>query len=358
MNNKEKQAFKEKQIKKYLSLVKNHTENEIAELLNIKNRTVRKYAQQTNVKPKPNKYENKPLSDWFNLFNKTFSNELSVSNIVRDKNGKVFGDVTCNHCKKQWSARLHDKIKNKTMCNYCDKGNYGNKYTHEEVLSLLNNQYKDHWQWIKYGKYSKKDSIIKCTLCGFKQKVNLSDMINTTSKRCTNCQTGSFGEYVIKHVLRYNNIPYVSEVNVVVNNKTYRLDFLIQEKIAVEYSGLQHFEKGRYYNEDINNGVKVKAKWAVRNKYEFHEIVAKKTMDEIINALADVIQQPLQKPTPEFFTKSNNAIDDVLAYMKTHSARQTSKDLDIPISRIKKYIQIAGYSSISAWQAENKIDKL
>lgn len=341
---------------KYLTLTKNHTEKEIAEKLNLSERTIRRYAQQTGVKPKTNKFKNRTTNDWFNLFNKTFNPKLTVKNVNIDTNGKTTGLVTCNQCDTEWIARLPDKIKNKTGCISCDSGNYGNKYSEKEVLLSLNDQYKDQWQLIHYGRYSQKESIIRCTLCGFEHKVNLSDVINTTSKRCTNCQTGSFGEYVIRHVLRYNNIPYETEVPVHVNHKNYRLDFLIDNHIALEYSGLQHFKEGLYFNQDITDGVAIKAEWSKQKGYDFHEIIAKKTMNEIINDLSMVLKRPLIKPTPEFFAKSDENMVEVLNYMRHHSARKTSKDLKVPMSKIKKYIQINGYSSISAWQAENKND--
>ena len=44
-----------------------------------------------------------------------------------------------------------------------------------------------------------------------------------------------------------------------------------------------------------------------------------------------------------------------LEYMKTHSSRQTAKDLKIPNSKIKLYVNLAGYTSIREWQKDNKI---
>lgn len=42
--------------------------------------------------------------------------------------------------------------------------------------------------------------------------------------------------------------------------------------------------------------------------------------------------------------------------MKTHSARQTMKDLNISVTKIRKYVILDGYQSISDWQSANKID--
>lgn len=338
-------------------LAPDHTEKEIAEKMSLNERTIRRYAQKTGVKPKTNKFRNRTINEWIDLFNETFKQTLTIENVSIDKHGKTHGFITCSQCKTSWWARVSDKIKNETGCISCDEGNHNNKYTHEEVLLLLNEQHQNQWNMLKYGNYSKKESIIQCTLCDFKQTVNLSNMINTTSRRCTNCQTGSFGEYVIRHVLRYNDIPYESEVPVNIKNRKYRMDFLIDKRIALEYSGLQHFQEGLYFNQEINEGVREKAQWSKQQGYEFHEIIAKRTMNEIIHELSKIIKQPLEKPTPQFFAESDESMKTILDYMRNHSARQTAKDLNIPMTKIKKYIQLDGYSSISEWQAENKNDK-
>lgn len=91
-NEKRKQE-KIKRLQKYLALSKTHTEIEIAKILKINPRTVRDYAQQTGIKPKTNAFKNRTLSEWSDLFNKTFNDKLSITNIYRD-NGKVFGDIS------------------------------------------------------------------------------------------------------------------------------------------------------------------------------------------------------------------------------------------------------------------------
>lgn len=117
---------------------------------------------------------------------------------------------------------------------------------------------------------------------------------------------------------------------------------------------MQHFEKGLYYSTAVNAGVIVKQQWALSHGYEFYELTAKRTMTDIVESLAVALNQQLDTPTPEFFASSRESLKVVLNYMYTHSARATSRDLEVSISAIKHYVQLAGYESISAWQAENK----
>lgn len=201
-----------------------------------------------------------------------------------------------------------------------------------------------------------KNSTIRCRLCGHEQAVNLNDFINTTTRRCTNCQTGSFGEYVIATTLLYNGISFDRELRVDIDDKHYRLDFLIQHRLALEYSGMQHFKQGLYYNEAINDGVQKKREWAKSNGYAFIELIATYDIDNIIDDLSKALDLHLQKPTLDFFKQHNPDAATVLDYMRTHSMRQTMKDLSVPSSKIKTYVRLSGYTSVSAWQAENKTD--
>jgi hypothetical protein len=339
----------------YISLTKNHTESEISEIMHANPRTVRRYAQQTGVKPKSTKFANKTLSEWQQLFDETYNGELKIEGkLYRNDNGHIEGCCICQKCGYKWTVEINHKIRYKTKCIKCDKGNHGNRYDKDTVINKLNSVYAGQWSIVKYGHYSEKDSIIKCNLCGHESTVNLSDFINTTTMRCTNCQTGSFGEYVIANTLLYNRISFVREKTIRINNKKYRLDFLIDNKLGLEYSGLQHFEKGLYYNEKINVGVIQKQNWCKQHGYDFVELKAVYDIDNIIEMLSNVLDIKLEKPTSEFFKANNPDMTTVLNYMQTHSARQTENDLQIPRSRIEKFVKLSGYESISAWQADNK----
>lgn len=244
--------------KQYLILAQSHTEPEIAQILKLNPRTIRRYAIELGIRPQPTKFTNKPLTEWIQRFDSIYHGQITIkTDIHRDNRGHIKATCVCSRCKKEWTADINEKIRNKTGCKFCDKGKHGNAYSVDEVEQMLNRIYTGQWSLIKYEHYSRKDSIIRCNLCGTERYVDLSSFINTTM-RCTKCQTGSFGEYVIANVLRYNDISFEKEKIIIIDNHRYRLDFLINNRIALEYSGLQHFEKGLYYNEAINNGVKLK----------------------------------------------------------------------------------------------------
>lgn len=341
----------------YLQLASQHTEAELAEILHIGRRTVRRYAQNTGIKPKINKYRDRTPEEWAEAFKSEYGDELIlIGPMTKDSRGKLHSKCRCSTCGHEWTIHVQSKLREKTRCMRCDRGNHGNKYSEQDVENMMNQVYKDQWKLIQYGHYSQKDSVIQCTICGAKIEVKLADFIKTTTMRCTNCQTGSFGEYVIATTLRYNNVPFEREKQINVNGKKYRIDFLIDSKIGLEYSGAQHYEPGLYYNPDVNRGVELKKAWCLSQGYRFVEIRASYDIDQIIADVNNSTGLKLNRPTPEFFRTANPDIETVLTYMKTHSMRQTIKDLHVSSSKIKKYVYLSGYKSVSDWQSENKAD--
>lgn len=340
---------------RYLELAETHTCSELSDILGVAQNSIRRYAREFGIKPKPGKFTNLPASEWAARFSEAYSGKLELAgNPSKTTNGHLKATCRCLRCGHEWTICVQEKIRTMTGCEICDKGNWGNKYSIEETEAMLNKNYSSQWKIVKYGSYSKKNSIVKCTLCGTERTVKLADMANTTTCRCTTCQTGSFGEYVIATTLAVNEIPFEREKRIDIDGKRYRLDFMIDGRIALEYSGSQHFEKGLYYSKEINDGVDKKRDWCLANGYEFHEQVAAYDVNAIVTALSSIVGTPLKIPSPEDFRKTNPDIATVLSYMKTHSSRQTSKDLHVSIAKIRKYVTLDGYPSIAAWQAANQ----
>lgn len=340
---------------KYLELAGNHTCAEIAEILGVTRSSIRRYARELGVKPKPDKFTNLPERQWVERFDEAFAGRLELTTEpVKSKNGHLKAGCRCLRCRKEWTVCIQEKIRTMTGCNYCDKGNHGNRYSQAEAEAMLNRHYTGQWRIVRYGHYSEKDSIIKCTLCGTEQTVKLADMIATTTCRCTVCQTGSFGEYVIATTLTVNGVPFEREKRIDIGGNRYRLDFMIDGRVALEYSGAQHFEPGFYHKDSVNEGVEKKRGWCLENRYEFYELRAVYDIPEIVRMLSDVLHKDLRIPSPEDFRRTNPDMATVLGYMKSHSARQANKDLHVSIAKIRKYVKLDGYPSIAAWQAANK----
>ena len=340
---------------KYIKYATTKTKSELAEILNVKEETIRKYQRITGVKYKHEHYINRTIDEWYNVFNEIFKGELTLSNLERTKTGHLKGSMKCAKCNHQWTGNVMHKIRNRTKCAKCDKGNRGNKYSEQEVYNMINQQYKNHWSIVAYHNYSRTNNIIKCNLCGIEHTINLSDFINTTSMRCTHCETGSFGEFVIATCLDYNNITFVREYDVTINEHKYRIDFMINDTIGLEYHGDQHYNEGLYYDEKINYGVEQKRKWCNDNGFDYLELTYSKTMNNIIQSLSDILNIELTTPPSDYLKHYSPDMTTTLSYLSKHSARQTMKDLNIPVTKLRRYVSLQGYHSISDWQNENNL---
>ena len=341
--------------RRYAEIAGRHTQAELCGILGVHDRTIRRYALETGVKPKPTIYRNYSLNEYEARFKDAYDGRIEmITEPVRVGRGKVKAICRCLACGAEWQADIGAKLRDGTGCISCDKGNHGNKYSREQAEEKLNAIYQGQWEIIRYGKYSEKDSVIRCTLCGNKMPANISDFVNTTTMRCPRCQTGSFGEYVIANVLLRNGIPFDREKRIDVDGRRYRLDFLVDGRIGIEYSGAQHFQPGPYYDERINEGVRVKKDWCIRHGYAFEEIEAAYDVDEIIARLSKALGVPLERPSPAFFRSNNPGMAEVLGYMETHSARQAMARFGIPDTKIERYVKLDGYRSISDWQSDNR----
>lgn len=355
----------EYRLQQYKTLAPHHTLKELMSIIGVSKGQILNYKRKTGVNYKPNPtFTRRNVNQWASRFNEMYDSEMVATNPLKVNNDKgyqiILCDVLCLRCNNIYRVNIIPKVSKRTKCMYCDKGRHGNHYTHDEVEIKLNEFHKNHWSLIEYNDYSKKNSTIKCNLCDNTQIVNLSNFINTTTRRCTICETGSFGEYIIKTTLLFNNIHFQQEFVIMKNDVRTRLDFLITHPetkalIGIEYSGKQHFEEGCYFNKNINDNVEYKAQWLHDNGYDFHEIAATYNIEELISVLSEKLNYKLKRPTPEFISRIPN-LKSTLDYMLTHSARQTMRDLGISRDKIGLFVKIAGYDSVSHFQKSNGLN--
>jgi len=87
--------------------------------------------------------------------------------------------------------------------------------------------------------------------CGTKRAVLRQSLTSGASQSC-GCANQSHGELEIIRLLQLNNINFEKEYIIDLyfntsNNKT-RLDFFIENKYAIEFDGIQHFEETNFHH--------------------------------------------------------------------------------------------------------------
>lgn len=119
----------------------------------------------------------------------------------------------------------------------------------------------------------------KCLNCGRENiEVCLHDLEKGNTFSC-GCMNESHGEFLIKEILRLNNISFKTEVTFEMcrfpdTKALARFDFYVDNKYIIEYDGSQHFSPMAYNNCGWNNEDsfkktiehdKIKNKWCLKN---------------------------------------------------------------------------------------------
>lgn len=98
-----------------------------------------------------------------------------------------------------------------------------------------------------------------------------------------------------------------------------------------------------------------KRQWCKAHNITYLEQRYSKTMQSIILDLSKILQLSLKTPSSTYLQHYSNEMNEILAYLSTHSARQTMKDLNVPVTKLRHYVSLQGYLSISDWQRENNL---
>lgn len=78
-------------------------------------------------------------------------------------------------------------------------------------------------------------------------------------------------------------------------------------------------------------------------------------MNNIIQSLSEILNIELTTPPSDYLKHYSPDMTTTLSYLSKHSARQTMKDLNIPVTKLRRYVSLQGYHSISDWQNENNL---
>ena len=157
-------------------------------------------------------------------------NETTVS-----RNSLLNGTtISCGCYRKEKSAQHLAYLASN---NYIDET--GNRYGKLVVLKKAN-------KISNYGTYW----VCQCN-CG-NVKIILGSSLRTGNTTSCGCIGNSKGEYLIKNILENNNILYIKEYPIKIDNKILRYDFAILDnnnniQYLIEYDDKQHFEATSFF---------------------------------------------------------------------------------------------------------------
>ena len=114
--------------------------------------------------------------------------------------------------------------------------------------------------------------LCKCD-CGTMVSVPTNSLTSGNTSSC-GCIGKSKGEFFIEKLLNENNILFIREYPIIINNKRLRYDFAILEnnsvKYLIEFDGEQHFKEIEYFGgkqqlDKTKENDEIKNQWAKKN---------------------------------------------------------------------------------------------
>lgn len=139
----------------------------------------------------------------------------------------------------------------------------GNKYGKLKVLQKVENNTKGGVHW-----------LCQCDCGNF--KIVAGNSLRTGNTSSCGCIGKSKGEYYIEQILNKENILYIKEYPIKIEQKFLRYDFAILDnntnniKYIIEFDGKQHFESSEYFGgekqfQDTQKNDKIKNQWCKEN---------------------------------------------------------------------------------------------
>jgi hypothetical protein len=201
-----------------------------------------------------NKFKEYLQNQPFELITDLDSSRIYASTLIQCK---------CKYCGKINNKTIYDYLRGRGCSCQCSNTLLTDEEYQEELgdeYTLLNNyKGKEH------------SVIVRHNLCGFCYKTNARHYT------CPKCR-GSKGEKAIAFLLQENNIIFIPEYKVKINNHNLRFDFYLPKyNIFIEFQGEQHFKAKNYFGgiaglqrqQQYDN---YKREWCKINNYNLLEI--------------------------------------------------------------------------------------
>lgn len=153
--------------------------------------------------------------------------------IPENLNGNSLIESTCVFCGEKNYKTMYDYMRGRGCV--CQGG--CKKMTNEEYQQRIGDEYE------LLSDYDGLEStvLIKHKECGFIYKAKAKHV------SCPKCK-GSNGEKTIRYWLKNNNINYIEEYSVVLNEHKLRFDFYLPDyDLYIEYQGVQHYKPIEYF---------------------------------------------------------------------------------------------------------------
>lgn len=220
---------------------------------------------------------------------KEITNDSNVSLIELSNKISIPCKFRCKKCNNSFE-RLAGNIVNKgrNLCPYCESKSPSHKYTN--FLEKINNTFGENNYKVFNNDFIGTDKIKIQHKCGFIFYSRIYDFLKSSG--CPFCNGFmSSGEKIIAKYLIDNNIKFQYQYSLPETKQ--RIDFFIDNKIALEYQGEFHYNAWNNDKERLKYVKELdrkKKELCIKKGYTFIEITYK---DNIIEMLKALVQRPV-----------------------------------------------------------------
>lgn len=174
------------------------------------------------------------------------------------KNQREKIKFNCLLCNNNFISTVKSIKSSKFGCPSCS----GKKFSIDKIKSLLPNGIELLDDFYKGSNYC---NNFKCLVCGNTWNTK-SNYILHMGCGCPFCSK-SKGEREIENYLKHNNINYISQYKVIIENKTYFYDFYLPDiDIYIEFDGIQHYQPIDYFG-GLESFLKIKNSDRIKDSF-------------------------------------------------------------------------------------------
>lgn len=251
-----------------------------------------------------NFYSNKYICQKCHTKTRLIANELlKNNNFIVVKNNKRNRDkitIKCKKCEIEFERTYDDIAKSKTKILYCPNCSSRKSHNFINYQERVNANFGNEYILMDEVYYNKKISI-KHKNCGLIFEMRIDNFLR--SKGCPICAPSvSKGEQKILNYFKDKN--YNCNYQFRIPNTKFHFDFLIDNKIVIEYQGLQH-----YQSVEIFGGEK---RFLQQIKYDNFKRNYCKKNNLILLEIPYTDYKKIEEILDSFFAKLNDQSQDVI----------------------------------------------
>lgn len=214
------------------------------------------------------------------------SHELDFISISNKRNVKLL----CKNCGEIFTRDIY-RLKNNYSCPYCG----GKKVSYRQFLNRLSAIHSDDFIILNAEDYKSLhiNSILVKHKCGFCYKTSASNLLKNNCPKCS--KKDSRGERQLMRIFDNNQISYIYQYKVQIDNRYYYFDFFLPDiNTMIEYDGAQHYMPVEYFGgeqqfakqKNIDN---LKNDWCKNNNIQLIRISYSQDIKKVLESSTTIL---------------------------------------------------------------------